>query len=127
MFLAKNAWANYRAEKIKIFAKQVDEGDAALFRCLTGQRPTWLPAIIEQYRQQGIDAYTAALQYDSTAIWPLVQRSRLYASEAETLELALADLDKAQHLQPRFASIRKNGVHLRRTVVYVPASRRQGG
>jgi serine/threonine protein kinase/Flp pilus assembly protein TadD len=105
--LAERAWADYRAERIRAFAKQVDEGDAALFRCLTGKRTTWLPAIIEQYRQQGIDAYTAALQYDSTAIRPLVQRARFYASKAETLDLALADLDKAQRVQPGFASIRK--------------------
>jgi serine/threonine protein kinase/Flp pilus assembly protein TadD len=112
MFLAKNAWAEYKAEKLKTFAKLVDDGDIALFRCLTGQRPTWLPAVIEQYRQEGIRAYTAALVYDQGEVRPLVQRARLYASEKETLELALADLDKAQRLQPGFASIRKFRAHV---------------
>jgi tetratricopeptide (TPR) repeat protein len=106
-FLAKHAWADYKAEKLKAFAARVDEGDAALFRCLTGQRPTWLPAIIEQYRQQGITAYSAALAFDANAIRPLVQRARLHASKKETLDLALADLDNAQMIQPNYASIRK--------------------
>jgi serine/threonine protein kinase/tetratricopeptide (TPR) repeat protein len=106
-FLAQRAWADYRAEQVKTVAKRVDEGDVALFRCLTGQRPTWLPAVIEQYRQQGIAAYTAALEYGPDAVRPLVQRARLYASTKETLDLALADLERAQQLQPAFASIRR--------------------
>jgi serine/threonine protein kinase/tetratricopeptide (TPR) repeat protein len=107
VFLAKHAWADYQAERLKTFVKRVDEGDVALFRCLTGQRPTWLPKVIEQYRQQGIEAYSAALQLDPNAVRPLVQRARLFASKKETLDLALADLDKAQQLQPGFGSIRK--------------------
>jgi serine/threonine protein kinase/tetratricopeptide (TPR) repeat protein len=107
VFLAKNAWTGYKAEKLKTFAKRVDEGDAVLFRCLTGQRPTWLPEVIEPYRQQGISAYSAALEFDPNAVRPLVQRARLYASKKDTLSLALADLDKAQQIRPTFASIRK--------------------
>jgi tetratricopeptide (TPR) repeat protein len=107
MFLARSAWANYQARQVQSFTKNVDDGDVALFRCLTGQRPTWLPDVIERSRQEGITAYTAALQHDPNAIRPLVQRSRLYAAKKETLELALADLDRAQQLQPGFASIRK--------------------
>jgi tetratricopeptide (TPR) repeat protein len=107
VFLARYAWAEHKAEQRRTFAKRVDEGDVALFRCLTAQRPTWLPAVIEQHRQQGIRAYSAALEIDPNAVRPLVQRSRLYASKKETLELALADLDKAQQLQPGFGSIRK--------------------
>jgi serine/threonine protein kinase/tetratricopeptide (TPR) repeat protein len=106
VFLAKNAWTGYKAEKLRTFAKRVDEGDIALFRCIPGQRPTWLPAVAEQYRVQGVSAYTAALDINSDAVWPLVQRARLYASKKETLDLALVDLDKAQQLQPGFASIR---------------------
>jgi serine/threonine protein kinase/Flp pilus assembly protein TadD len=106
-FLAKHAWSDYMAERIKTFHQRVDEGDVALFRCLTGTRPSWLPAVIEQYRQQGINAYSAALEIDSNAVRPLVQRARLYASKKESLELALADLDRAQQLQPDFVSIRK--------------------
>jgi serine/threonine protein kinase/tetratricopeptide (TPR) repeat protein len=106
-FLAKRAWTDYQAEKIKTIAKRVDEGDVALFRCLTGQRPMWLPSVIEQYRQQGITAYTAALDFDPDAVRPLVQRARLYASKKEDLRLALADLDRAQQFQPGFGSIRK--------------------
>jgi serine/threonine protein kinase/Flp pilus assembly protein TadD len=116
-FLAKATWehyqaeqdaakASYEAERRATFAKQVDEGDAALFRCLTGQRPTWLPAAIEQTRQRGLDAYSAALDIDPTADWPLVQRARLHASRAETLDRALADIEEAQRLQPNFRSIR---------------------
>jgi len=118
VILAKNKWDQQRveqeAEKVKqeeenrkAFARRVDEGDVALFRCLNGQRPTWLPAVIEKHRQQGISAYSAALEIDPAAVWPLVQRGRLYASKKETLDLALADLDKAQQLQPAFGSIRK--------------------
>jgi serine/threonine protein kinase len=106
-FLAKRAWVDYQAERIKTVAKRVDEGDVALFRCLTGQRPTWLPSVIEQYRQQGIAAYNAALEISPDAVRPLVQRARLYASKKETLGLALADLDRAQRLQPGYGSIRK--------------------
>jgi serine/threonine protein kinase/tetratricopeptide (TPR) repeat protein len=106
-FLLNRAWADHRIEKIKAFNKRVDEGDIALFRCLTGQRPIWLPAVIEEYRQEGIRAYSAALEFDPKAIRPLVQRARLYASQKETLALALADLDRAQQLEPGFGSIRK--------------------
>jgi len=105
--LAKHAEDEVAAEKIKTIAKRVDEGDVALFRCLLGQRPTWLPAVIEKYRQDGINAYTAALKLDPDSVRPLVQRARLYASKKETLGLALADLDRAQHLKPGFGSIRK--------------------
>jgi serine/threonine protein kinase len=63
MFLARNAWADYQAEQARAFARYVDDGDIALFRCLTGQRPTRLPDVIEQYRQEGITAYTAALEH----------------------------------------------------------------
>src|ERR1700732_941820 len=47
----ENERVKKEAEDRKAFAKRVDEGDVALFRCLTGQRPTWLPEIIEQHRQ----------------------------------------------------------------------------
>jgi serine/threonine protein kinase/tetratricopeptide (TPR) repeat protein len=107
VFVAKNAWADYKAEQVRTFNKRVDEGDIALFRCLTGQRPTWLPAVIEKYRQEGITAYSAALEFDPNAVRPLVQRARLYATKKKTLDLALADLDKAQQVQPGFRSIRK--------------------
>jgi serine/threonine protein kinase/predicted Zn-dependent protease len=111
-FLARNAWGAYKAQKAKDFAKSVDDGDIALFRCLTGQRPTWLPKVAEQYRQQGISAYTAALRDDPNAIRPIVQRARLYAGNKDSWELALGDLDKAQQLQPRFQSIRKFRAHI---------------
>jgi serine/threonine protein kinase/tetratricopeptide (TPR) repeat protein len=107
VFLAKHAWAEYQAERRKTFARRVDEGDVALFRSLTAQRPTWLPAVIEQYRQEGISAYSAALEIDPEAVWPLVQRARLYAVKSKDLDHALADLDKAQQLQPGYSSIRK--------------------
>jgi serine/threonine protein kinase/tetratricopeptide (TPR) repeat protein len=106
-FLARHVWADYKAGRRQAFAKRVDEGDVALFRCLTGQRPTWLPTVIEQHRQQGIGSYTAALEIDPRAIWPLVQRSRLYAANKDSLNLALDDLEKALQLQPGYASIRK--------------------
>jgi len=94
--LARNHWAQQRAEQEaekvkqeaenrKAFAKRVDEGDVALFRCLTGERPTWLPEVIEKHRQQGITAYSAALEIDPASVWPRVQRARLYASKKETL------------------------------------------
>jgi len=105
--LAKHAKEEFEAEKIRTIAKRVDEGDVALFRCLIGQRPTWLPAVIEKFRQDGINEYTAALNLDPDLVRPLVQRARLYASKKETLGLALADLDRAQKLQPGFGSIRK--------------------
>jgi serine/threonine protein kinase/Tfp pilus assembly protein PilF len=104
---ARRTWLDHQLRRQQEFAQQVDEGDVALFRCLIGQRPTWLPEVIEQYRQQGISAYTAALRIDPNAVWPLVQRARVYASKKETLDLALADLDRAQELQPDFGSIRK--------------------
>jgi serine/threonine protein kinase/Flp pilus assembly protein TadD len=104
-FLARNAWAEYKAEQIKTFAKQVDQGDIALFRCLTATRPNWLPAVVERYRREGISAYTAALEIEPSAIRPLVQRARLYATKNETLDLALCDLDKARAVQPSFGSI----------------------
>ena len=81
--LAKRAAQEFEAEKLKTIAKRVDQGDVALFRCLTGQRPTWLPAIIEQHRTKGIDAYIAALKLDPDAVRPLVQRARLYASKKQ--------------------------------------------
>jgi serine/threonine protein kinase/Tfp pilus assembly protein PilF len=116
--LAKNAWVDYQAEKRKAledkqaeklrdFAKQVDAGDVALFRCLSGQRPTWLPAVIEQHRQKGISEYSAALEFDPDAVWPLVQRARLYEAKKESLDLALADLDRALQLRPGFGSVHK--------------------
>jgi tetratricopeptide (TPR) repeat protein len=105
--LAKHAEEEFEAEKIRTIAKRVDEGDAALFRCLSGQQPTWLPAVVEKYRQEGISAYSAALKLDPDAVRPLVQRARLHAAKKETLELALADQDKAQKLKPGFGSIRK--------------------
>jgi serine/threonine protein kinase/Tfp pilus assembly protein PilF len=121
--LAKNAWADYQAErrkafedkqaeKLRDFAKQVDAGDVAIFRCLSGQRPTWLPALIEQYRQQGISEYSAALEFNPDAVWPLVQRARLYEAKKESLDLALADLDRALQLRPSFGSIHKFRGHV---------------
>jgi serine/threonine protein kinase/tetratricopeptide (TPR) repeat protein len=117
-FYARSAWSQYRAEQEaestrheaelrEQFTRKLDEGDAALFRCLTGQRPAWLPAVIEQTRQQALSAYSAALEIDPNAVRPRVQRARLYASKAEELPLALADLDVAQQLEPGFVSIRK--------------------
>src|SRR5262249_53878816 len=107
VFLARYSWAEYKAERARTFARLVDEGDVALFRCLTGQRPTWLPGVIEQRRQEGISAYSAALEIEPNSVRPLVQRARLYASKKENLESALADLDKAEELEPEFASIHK--------------------
>lgn len=107
VFVAKSAWAEFKADKIRTFAKCVDEGDVALFRCLTGRRPTWLPDLIEQYRRTGIDAYSAAIELEPNAVRPLVQRARLHAAKKETLELALTDFDKAQQFAPGFGSIAK--------------------
>lgn len=107
VFAAGNAWKAYKAGMVKTFGIRVDQGNVALFRCLTGQRPTWLRSVIDSYRQQGITAYTAALTIEPRAVWPLVQRGRLYASKTETAPLALADLDKAQTLQPGYRSIRE--------------------
>lgn len=105
--VAKGAWERQVAERKERLAQSVDAGDVALFRCLTGQRPTWLPSVIESKRQEGIAAYSAALEIDPGAIWPLVQRGRLYAAKKDTLSLALADFDKAKQFQASFASVRK--------------------
>lgn len=96
-----------RQEEQAQFVHDVNVGDAALFRCLTGQRPTWLPSAIETHRQEGIDAYNAALKINPIAVWPLVQRGRLHAAKKESLELALADFDKANNVRPKYASIQK--------------------
>jgi tetratricopeptide (TPR) repeat protein/tRNA A-37 threonylcarbamoyl transferase component Bud32 len=81
-------------------------GDASLFRLLVAERPIWMESLLRRTRQEGLIAYSKAIALAPDDIWPLMQRGRLYASQQETLPLAMADFRRAATIEPTFRSAR---------------------
>lgn len=94
-------------ERQRHLENAIIRGDSALFRAFVGARPTWLPEYLARRKQESIEAYSHAIFLNPQALWPRVQRGRVYMSQPETIALALDDFLVADAQNSNTRSIKK--------------------